>query len=114
MSEMDFPVVARIVRRDNDDETDGLLLGVTMKSRKDFFKKGHIYEIQEYEGDVFIVDKGLSNLRRDGYPSWQSTPDIILSCTSLFHTNEELQKVIKDEEEERRTSSHRGNVPSGS
>jgi len=90
---MDFPAVARFVRRDNDDETDGLLLGVTMKSRKDFFKKGHVYEIQEYDGEVFIVDKGISSISKEGWPSWQSTPDTILSCSTLFLTKEELQKV---------------------
>ncbi len=85
--------IARIVRRDSTDDSDGLILGAVMKSGKDILKKGVVYEISEYEECFVIRPVGKSCLPRDlrsanenqtKNMSWENTAGDILGTNNVF------------------------------
>lgn len=69
-------VIARLVVRDTNDPTDGLLLGCVFKTGRGRFKPGHVYELRVWadeiadalgadEESVDLVDVGESCIARD-------------------------------------------------
>lgn len=95
-----FNVQARFVRRDTDDETDGLILGATYK-KNTLFKRGYVYEVAEVMGENVIREVGRSHIARadsngrygtDHIACWGQDISTIVDLSSryLLLTKEEL------------------------
>lgn len=104
--------IARFVTRPHND-TDAsqidLILGNVFKG-KNPLKPGHVYQIEEYLGDLVIKDKGEAAIKMKlansiGVCWGHSINEIVESGNYFMLTDQEYNEILRKEREEREETS---------